>query len=119
MKNKTTKQIEDNNISDIEESILAINDQLRLLFIEQNKLQRALKSQQQRESTPRVGPTRNKGNTPKIGDRVRVNSKHKNRQGCIGTVTGLRGKTQVIVTSSSEAEAFSVWKHNITVIKRA
>ena len=110
MKNRTINQIEDNSISDIEESILAINDQLRLLFIKQDKLQRALKAQQQRKSTPQVGLTKDKGNTPRIGDRIRVNSKHKNRQGCIGTITGYRGKTQVIVTSSSEAEAFSIWK---------
>ena len=67
-----------------------------------------------------MGATKDQGTTPRIGNRVRVNSKHKNRQGCVGTITGYRGKTQVIVvTSSSEAAVFSVWKNNISIIKRA
>ena len=119
MRNKPTNYDKENNTNDLEESIQAINDQLRLLFIEQQKLQKALQEQQHRNSTPRVGVKKNPKTTLKIGDRVRVNSRHKNRKGCIGTITGYRGKTQVIVTSSTEAEAFSVWKNNISIIKQA
>ena len=52
MKNKTTNHIKENNISDIEESIQAINDQLRLLFIEQHKLQTALKHNNIKTQSP-------------------------------------------------------------------
>ena len=53
-----------------------------------------------------------------IGDVVRVNSKHRNRQGTIGTITAYRGKTQVVV-STSENNSFSVWTHNVNVLRKA
>ena len=52
-----------------------------------------------------------------IGDVVRVNSKHRNRQGTIGTVTAYRGKTQVVI-STSENNSFSVWTHNVSVLRK-
>ena len=56
-----------------------------------------------------------------IGDTVRVISTHKNRNGTIGKITGYRGSTQFIVTSSQEAETladreFAVWKSNVVAV---
>ena len=120
MKNKIATS-KTNTINDIQNNIEELTKCINQLIIEQNKLKKELKrqSRQQRQSQAgsasrsHIGATRKQ---LKIGDRVRINSSHKNRNGSIGHIKSFRGSTQVVITSSQEAEDFAVWKNNVSII---
>ena len=116
----------DNNIEQLQDNINEITENLKALFIEQEKLYKAIKKENKKktnspESTKKHNK-RNNGTLP-IGTKVQVTSNHKNRKGTIGTITGYRGTTQYLVTTASshaEAEAqerFSVWKPNVRALE--
>ena len=120
MKNKSVTSKTD-TIDEIQNNIEELTKCINKLIIEQNKLKKAIKrqSRQQRQSQTECTTHSHSGGTNKqfkIGDRVRINSSHKNRKGSIGHIKSFRGSTQVVITSSQEAEDFAVWKNNLSII---
>ena len=128
MKNKSI-----NSADNIQANIDEITQSIGQLIIKQNKLKKALldiersnQSEVRRSTQTRVKIPKN--NDLKIGDTVRITSKHKGRYGKIGKITGYKGTTQykvdIVLTSSTEAEiaarehslkkeSISVWKSNV------
>ena len=122
MKNKSGTSKTDTIIDEIQNNIKELTKCINQLIIEQNKLKKALNRQScqqqqpvQTECTTRshIGATKKQ---LKIGDRIGINSSHKNRKGNIGHIKSFRGSTQEVITSSQEAEGFAVWKNNISII---
>lgn len=113
-----------NTINQLQLEIDTLSAQLRELQIEQEQLKVTVQ-----RNTPRSNTTPKRYKPKKkiqLGDTVRVISNHKGRKGVIGTVTGFRGTTQYVITTSSTAaeataeahgnkhsESFAVWKSNV------
>ena len=122
MKNKSGTSKTDTIIDEIQNNIKELTKCINQLIIEQGKLKKALnwQSRQQRQQQTECATCSHTGSTKKklkIGDRVRVNSLHKNRKGSIRHITGFRDTTQVVITSNQEAEDFAaVWKNNVSII---
>ncbi len=116
----------DNNIKQLQNNINEITEHLKALFIKQEKLYKAIKKENKKkknspDSTKKHSKRDNR--TLSIGTKVQVTSNHKNRKGTIGTITGYRGTTQYLVTTTSSQaeeeaqERFSVWKPNVRALE--
>ena len=118
------------SIEDLQEQIESLTRCVNQLVIEQDKLKREVNQRNEQDrrrkgatedTTKKNQSSRKKSTKLDIGDTVRVISTHKNRNGTIGKITGYRGSTQFIVTSSQEAETladreFAVWKSNVVAV---
>ena len=108
MKNEHT-----NTVEDIQANIDDITQSISQLIIKQNKLKKALldidnsdQSEVCRSNQTRVKESKN--NDLKIGDLVRITSKHKGRYGKIGKIMRYKGTTQykvnIVITLLTQAE---------------
>ena len=125
MKNQITNRSKDELTAEeiraeIQHNITVISRALRHIKLDQKRLFNTHKRIE--EEKERKKAAANKVDKFRIGDIVRVTSKHKNRNGNIVRITGHRGSTQFTVVSATKAEedaskqSFAVWKSNVEPI---